>query len=624
MELFDLGDSSISGDIPSEIGLLNELRVLRLTNNMLSGTIPVSLGNLKQLTKLDLSKNKLVGNIPTTFGNFENLISMDLSYNNLNGTIPTELVKLPSLSAFLNLSRNHLSGQLPVEIESLENVAIIDICDNKISGNIPRSIGNCRSLEQLLLARNMLWGEIPADTLGNVRGLETLDLSSNQLSGKIPLDLQDLQLLQLLNLSYNNLEGEIPTAGVFADPSKVHLESNNDLCLGLSCRAGRDRGRKLTLVYITISVAAVVSLFITAGLIWYVRRGRKMMKKGSFEFFVKSQPPMISYNELRVATDGFSEENVVGRGSFGSVYKGTLEGEAVAVKVLDTTIAKSRKTFLAECEALRHVRHRNLVKLMTVCASIDAKNEEFLGLIFEFMNNGSLDDWISGKRRRDADDKRFNVLERLRCVIGIASAIDYLHNETETPIVHCDLKPSNVLLDSDMTPKVADFGLAQLLINVDANNQTSISSTHTLKGSIGYIPPEYGYGVKPSTAGDVYSYGILLLEVFTWKSPSDEMFGGGVSLRSWVQQQFPTNIDNVLDVELIEQICDEESTSPCTKPQSLRNCLVAVVGVGLSCAAHSPETRINIREALRRLKSVQAIMQKQETANEYCSLQIMD
>lgn len=611
LELLDLGDGSISGEIPSEIGELTELRVLRLANNMFSGRIPDSLGNLKQLTKIDLSKNKLGGSIPTTFGNFQTLISMDLSDNNLNGTIPTELLKLPSLSAFLNLSRNHLSGPLPVEIESLENIAIINICDNKISGNIPRSIGNCKSLEQLLLARNMLSGVIP-DTLGSVRGLETLDLSSNQLSGEIPLDLQDLQSLQLLNLSHNNLEGSIPTAGVFADPSKVHLESNHNLCSGLSCTRPRDRGRRLTFVYIIVSVAAAVSLCFTVGLIWYVRRGKRLMKKGSFESFIKSQPPMISYNELRLATDGFSEENVVGRGSFGTVYKGILEGAAVAVKVLDTTIAMSRKSFLAECAALRQVRHRNLVKLTTVCSSIDAKNEEFLAMVFEFMSNGSLDDWISGKRR-DANNMKFNVLERLRCAIGVASAIDYLHNETETPIVHCDLKPSNVVMDSDMTPKVTDFGLAKMLL--DADNQTSISSTHTLKGSIGYIPPEYGYGVKPSTAGDVYSFGILVLELFTGRSPTDEMFGGGVSLTRWVQQQFPTNVEQVVELELVEMsnLCGREW-------------LVTVMGVGLSCAAESPDGRIGIREALRKLKTAEEMLQKHQllNAHEYCSLHIVD
>lgn len=157
----------------------------------------------------------------------------------------------------------------------------------------------------------------------------------------------------------------------------------------------------------------------------------------------------------------------------------------MAVKVLDTAMARSRKCFLAECAALKNLRHRNLVKLVTICSSVDSKNEEFLALIFQFMSNGSLDDWIRGKRRH-ANGAGLSACERLRSAIGIASAIDYMHNETEVPIVHCDLKPSNVLLDTDMTPKVADFGLAKLLLE---EKQSSSSLTRTLKGSIGYIPP---------------------------------------------------------------------------------------------------------------------------------------
>lgn len=482
LELLDLGDGSISGEIPSEIGMLKELRVLRLANNTISGTIPPSLGNLKELTKIDLSKNKLVGKIPTSFGNFQSLIFMDLSENNLNGTIPTQLFNLPSLSAFLNLSRNELTGAIPEEIGLLQNVAIISFSDNKFSGSIPTSLGSCKSLEQLLLARNTLSGVIP-NTVGTIRGLETLDLSTNKLSGEIPSDLKNLQSLQLLNLSYNSLEGEIPTTGVFADPSRVHLEGNEGLCSGFLCRKTHDRGRRLWLVYVAVSVAALISLSLTIGLIWYVRRGRKMLK-GWVEPFVKSRTLMISYNELKVATNDFSLDNLVGSGSYGFVYKGILQGGLVAVKVLDAAVTRSRKSFEAECEALRNVRHRNLVKLVTVCSSIDAKNEEFLAMIFEFMSNGNLGDWISGERR---EESRFDALARLRCAVGIASAVEYLHNQSETPIVHCDLKPSNVLLDSDMTAKVADFGLAKLLL--DANNQTLMSSTHTLKGSIGYIPP---------------------------------------------------------------------------------------------------------------------------------------
>ncbi|KAL3621317.1 hypothetical protein CASFOL_036229 [Castilleja foliolosa] len=602
LELLNMSYSSISGEIPSEIGELRELRVLGLAGNNISGKIPVSLGDLRFLTKIDMSKNNLVGNIPKSLGNIQSLSSIDLSDNMLNGSIPTEIVNIPGLSAFLNLSQNHLTGSLPLEIGSLEKVAVINISDNMLSGNIPMSIGECKSLEQLSLARNMLSGPLP-DTLESIRGLEILDLSSNQLSGSIPFDLQNLQSLQLLNLSFNYLEGEIPTDGVFADPFKVHLESNQNLYV--CCKNPRKSEKKLTSVYIIVTIVVAISLCFAIGLIYFVRRGKGRVNS-SIES-LRAQPQMVSYEELRVATDNFNEENLIGRGGFGSVYKGIIQGVAVAVKVLDTATANSRKTFLAECAALRLLRHRNLIKLTTVCSSINSKNEEFLALIFEFMSNGSLDDWISGKRSQ-ANGVALDFCDRLRFAVGIASAIDYLHNETEVPVVHCDLKPSNVFLDSDMTPKVGDLGLAKLLLDTDS--KMSLSSTHALRGSIGYIPSEYGYGEKPSTAGDVYSFGILLLELFTGRSPTHETFFGGLSLTSWVQMHFPTDIDQVLEFDLLQEMNNYFDEGKSSRTQNHCDCLITVLGVGLSCAAESPDARIAIRDALHKLKDVEKKLQK--------------
>ncbi|KAK4479600.1 hypothetical protein RD792_015120 [Penstemon davidsonii] len=469
---FFMGGNNIYGSIPSTICELKALDLLNMSYSSISGEIPQEIGQLTELR------------IPNSFANFQNLITLDLSNNKLNGSIPRHLFSLPRLSAFLNLSHNHFSGPIPEEIELLENVVTINISDNKLSGNIPDSISNCQSLEQLLLSRNELSGQIP-DNLASVRGLETLDLSSNQLSSAIPFGLQSLQSLQLLNLSFNRLVGEIPKGGVFADSSKVYLESNQNLCSDMSCENTRKKRLTSSFIYVIISVSIVIFLCFVIGLIYYFRKG-KGINKSSFEF-LKTQHQMISYDDLRLATDNFSEEKLVGNGSFGFVYKGLLQGVVVAVKVLDATTARSRKSFLAECEALRNVRHRNLVKLVTICSSIDSKNNEFLALVYEFMSNGSLDDWLTGKMRR-SDGTSLSLLDRLWCTIGIASAIDYLHNETQIPIVHCDLKPSNVLLDSDMTPKVSDFGLAKILLHPD-NNEFSISCTHTLRGSIGYIPP---------------------------------------------------------------------------------------------------------------------------------------
>ncbi|CAK9145166.1 unnamed protein product [Ilex paraguariensis] len=597
LTLLNLSYNSISGQIPQEMAQLEKLQMLGLAGNRISGIIPSSLGNFQKLNDIDLSRNEFVGSIPTSFGNFRYLFSMDLSNNKLNGGIPKEILNLSSLSTFLKLSNNFLSGPLPQEVGFLENVGTIDLSSNRLSGNIPPSIAKCQSLEKLFMANNMFSGPIP-DTLVKVKGLEILDLSSNQLSGSVPPGLQNLSL-QFLNLSFNNLEGEIPTGGIFSNISKVHLEGNPKLCFHSACQNSGGGGRvRLILVRVIIAIVALLALCFTVGLLFYIRKSKANVM-ASFESF-KRQHQIVSYDELRLATGNFNQENQIGRGSFGAVYKGYLgEGIAVAVKVLDTQINGSWKSFFAECAALRNTRHRNLLKVITTCSSVDFRNMEFLALVYEFMSNGSLDDWINGKRRK-SDGEGLDIVDRVNVASDVACAINYLHHECESPMVHCDLKPSNVLLDEDMVAKVGDFGLAKLLI---ARTGTQ-SSTNVLKGSIGYIPPEYGLGEKPSAAGDVYSFGIMLLELFTGKKPTHESFVGGINLKKWVQLAFPNNMEQVLDPELLSEIenfgCDDQSIS-----LEIRcDCLKTVVGIALSCTSDSPTERISMKEVYRKLQCV--------------------
>jgi len=489
LKLLNISYNSISGEIPHELGQLTELQELSLAGNELSGVIPDSLGNLLKLNLIDFSRNKLVGTIPTSFGNLQSLLYMDLSSNQLNGSIPTEILNLPTLSNVLNLSLNSLGGPIP-QIGRLSGVASIDFSSNELDGGIPSSFSNCLSLENLFLNRNQLSGSIPK-ALGEVRALETLDLSSNQLSGTIPVELQNLQVLRLLNLSYNDLEGAIPSGGVFQNLSAVHLEGNGNLCLQSPC-VNRGEGRKVRR-YIIVAIAVALVLCLTIGSILYIKS--RKVKVGSLSSSslstseqLKPLAPMISYDELRLATEEFNQENLLGVGSFGSVYKANLShGTTVAVKVLDILRTGSLKSFFAECEAMKNSRHRNLVKLITSCSSVDFKNNDFRALVYEYLCNGSLEDWIKGKRKH-ANGNGLNLMERLNIAIDVACALDYLHNDSEIPVVHCDLKPSNILLDADMTAKVGDFGLARLLIK-RSTNEVSISSTHALRGSIGYIPP---------------------------------------------------------------------------------------------------------------------------------------
>ncbi|XP_031283270.1 LRR receptor-like serine/threonine-protein kinase EFR [Pistacia vera] len=601
LTLLNLNNNSISGGVPDVIGQLKELQYLGLAGNKISGSIPNSLGNLRKLNQIDLSGNELVGGIPTSFENFQSLLSLDLSNNRLNKSVPKEILNLPSLSTILNLSRNFLDGPLPQEVGVLENVVTIDLSHNRLSGNIPSSFEGCKSLEELLMANNEFSGTIP-NTLGEVKGLEVLDLSSNQLSGSIPSDLQKLEALRSLNLSYNNLEGQIPSSGVFKNISNVHLEGNQKLCMHLGC-ANSQSDERLNKIYVITAVMAAMAVCFLIALVIVVRR-RKTKATGASELS-NGKPQMISYSELRQATGNFNQENVIGSGSFGSVYKGYLiEGIHVAVKVLDIKRTGSWKSFLAECEALKNVRHRNLVKLITSCSSLDFRNMEFLALVYEFLSNGSLADWTQGQRKNE-NGKGLSFLQRLNISIDVASALDYLHHDCEIPIVHCDLKPGNILLDEEMTAKVGDFGLARLL-HERRSHQSSISSTVVVKGSIGYIPPEYGLGEKPSTSGDVYSFGVMLLELFTGMSPIQESFSGELNLVKWVESSFPENVMQVLDAELNNLQHQGQSINP----EKQNHVLITIIGVGLSCTKDSPDRRISIREALRSLKTAKDTFMK--------------
>ena len=202
----------------------------------------------------------------------------------------------------------------------------------------------------------------------------------------------------------------------------------------------------------------------------------------------------VSYQSLLNATNGFSFANLIGVGSFGSVYKGILDQykHTVAIKVMNLGYHRASKSFKAECEALRNIRHRNLVKVFIACSSIDYQGHDFKALAYEFLENGNLDEWLHPTPRKNESllkQRKLSLLQRLNIAIDVASALDYLHNHCDTPIVHCDLKPSNVLLDEEMIGHVSDFDLARFLHDIVHSSSINQSSSIGVKGTIGYTPP---------------------------------------------------------------------------------------------------------------------------------------
>ncbi|XXG71821.1 hypothetical protein AAC387_Pa07g1059 [Persea americana] len=277
--------------------------------------------------------------------------------------------------------------------------------------------------------------------------------------------------------------------------------------------------------------------------------------------------------------------------SYGSVYKGTLDciRKIVAVKVLNLQRRGASKSFIAECKALRNVRHRNLLKVLTVCSSIDSKGDDFKALVFNYMANGNLERWLHPSMDEQHQPKYLSLIQRLNIAVDVASALNYLHNSCKKPIVHCDLKPSNILLDDDMNAHVGDFGLARFLSEVTSNCSQNQTSSTGVKGTIGYIPPEYGMGGGVSTFGDIYSYGILLLEMFTGKKPTDEIFNENLSLHQFAKLALTERVIEIVDQKLLSAEAEalNESQTPTNAETKLEMCLISTFKVGVACCVVS-------------------------------------
>ncbi|WVZ72318.1 hypothetical protein U9M48_020800 [Paspalum notatum var. saurae] len=628
LEILLIANTSISGLIPETIGRLENMVQLGLYNNRLSSLIPSSLGNLTRLNELLLYNAILEGPIPASLGNLTNLFVLDLSANQLNGSIPREILQIPALSYVLNLSYNSLSGPLHGEVGSLANLNQLILSGNQLSGNIPDSIGNCKSLELLLLDQNSFEGRVPQplenlkglyllnltmnkmsgsipDALCSIGDLQELYLAHNNLSGLIPVCLQNLTSLSKLDLSFNDLHGEVPKKGVFGNDTNLSIDGNDELCGGTpqlhlapcSMFVVEKKKRHLS-SSLMITLMSTSSLVFLVSIFALVRLTHKKLRKRNGSQLIpttREQYGRVSYQALLNGTNGFSEANLIGQGSYGAVYKCILhdQGTIVAVKVFNTQISRTTRSFVAECEALRRVRHRCLMKIITCCSSINHQGQEFKALVFEFMANGSLNGWLHPNSGTLVHTNTLSLEQRLNIAVDIMDALDYLHNHCQPSIIHCDLKPSNILLSEDMSARVGDFGISRILSKSASNILQYSNSTTGIRGTIGYVAPEYGEGSPVSTQGDVYSLGILLLEMFTGKSPTDEMFSDSLDLHKFSENALPERIWEIVD----PTIWMHTNAYNRSARNGIINCLVSVVALGISCSKKQPRERIPIQDA---------------------------
>ncbi|KAL6896556.1 hypothetical protein ACP4OV_007128 [Aristida adscensionis] len=644
-----LSNNQLTGDLPDSTGRMKMLHDLRFENNLLAGMLPSSLGNLTQLELIYAHNNSFRGPLPSSLGNLQKLTQATFSNNEFSGALPREIFNLSSMSYTLVLSSNQFVGSLPSEVGRLTKLTYLYLSGNNLSGSLPDELSNCQSMMELFLdgnsfnnsipasiskmqglvllnlTNNMLSGVIP-EQLGQMNGLEGLYLAHNDLSGEIPNTLENMDSLNQLDISFNHLSGQVPMHGVFANTTGFIFVGNNRLCGGIqelnlpACPGTMGHGPKgnKTVLKIVIPIACAITLCLILAFIVFIlkRKSKSRPARTTSLHLVSDNYPRVSYDELFRATDGFSVANLIGTGRYGSVYKGTLcirnTRIEVAVKVFDLQQSGSSKGFLAECEVLSKIRHRNLISVITCCSSFDSNQNEFKALVFDFMANNSLDKWL----HQDLHPMQLSVppsqgltlMQRLSIAADIADALDYLHNNCQPPVVHCDLKPSNILLDRNLNAHVGDFGLAKILSDSEGKILINSKSTIGIRGTVGYLPPEYGEGSEVSPSGDVYSFGILLLEMLTGKVPTHSIFIDGLTLPKHIEMAFPDQLMDIVDPVMLPTgetyLRDLQDKSQ--GQGDISDIIFSVTKLAMLCCRQTPTERMCTRDDAIEMRRIRA------------------
>ncbi|GJU65864.1 receptor-like protein kinase HSL1 [Tanacetum coccineum] len=582
--------NNLSGEIPKSLGTCNSLKSFWVTGNNFSGVIPDGLWKAYRLETMIINANSFSGELPRELA--PNLSRLEISNNQFSGQIPTSVSSWTTLSVF-KASDNILDGEIPQDLTALSNLATLFLDGNHFTGGLPATIASWSSLNTLNLSRNQLSGPIPAG-LGFLARLTVLDLSRNNFSGQIPSQLG--QQLVILDLSENKLNGRIPSQldnGAF-DSSFLNnpgLCSNNP-SMGLgSCNSGSksEPSSKISAKFVAIIASIAVIMFLLAVLmtgyvvVLYRRRKYELDSNWKFTSFQK-----LNFTESTILPR-LTENNMIGHGGSGKVYRVPVNrsGDVVAVKKISSKKdldLRLEKEFLAEVEILSMIRHSNIVKLMG-CISCD--NSKLL--VYEYLENRSLDRWLHQKHtpssRGLSGSVRHVVLDwpkRLQIALGAARGLSYMHHDCTPGVVHRDVKTSNILLDSEFNAKIADFGLARILVK-----ESELNTMSTVAGSFGYMAPESAHTTKVNEKIDVYSFGVVLLELTTGKEASNGNEHSSLAEWAWQHALGGAPIADVLDDDVNEPMYLNE--------------MITVFKLGLCCTSKLATNRPSMKEVCQML-----------------------
>nr|GME05593.1 leucine-rich repeat receptor-like tyrosine-protein kinase PXC3 [Ipomoea batatas] len=545
-----LGSNSLAGPIPPKpFQSLQNLTYLELENNQLNGNIPLELLSCKNLALLNLAQNKLAGPLPADIGNLINLQVLKLEMNGFVGGIPDSISKLNKLQR-LNMSWNSLTGIIPDSISTLHTLTNLDLRENGLNGSIPNSIGNLNNLLELQLGNNQLSGFIPEMPM---QLQIALNLSHNLFTGPIPTTLARLTALEVLDLSNNTFSGQIPESMTRMSGLTHLILANNHL-------------------------SGVVPMF------------PKVDDENLHPRDDISQPQVIQGNlltangihrssiDFKKAMEAVAESsNIILKTRFSTYYKAVMpSGGSYFVKRLNWSDKifqlGNHERFGGELEHLGKLSNSNVMIPLAYVLAADSAY-----LFYDFAPAGTLYDVLHGSTETTLD-----WASRYSIAIGVAQGLAFLHSINSSPILLLDLSSKSIMLKSLNEPQLGDIELCKL---IDPSKSTGNLST--VAGSVGYIPPEYAYTMRVTVAGNVYSFGVVLLELLTGKAAVSQ----GTELAKWVLSNSAqqNKWDHILDFGV-------SKTSVAVRSQML-----SVMKVALACVSVSPEGRPKMKSVLRML-----------------------
>ncbi|KAI3761298.1 hypothetical protein L1987_51710 [Smallanthus sonchifolius] len=626
-----LGNNSLTGELPAELGNCKSLLWLNLQNNQLSGPIPTELTNIGKNATPSFLLNReddLIADsgecstlkrwIPADYQPFTfvyTLLNMKKcrslwdkllkGYGIFPVCLPESNVRVQKISGYIQFSYNRFSGEIPRGIGNMDDYSMLHLGGNEFSGTLPDEIGEM-ALIVLNVSQNKFSGRVPMQ-LGNLNCLRNLDLSYNNFSGTFPTSLNNLTDLSSFNVSYNAyISGYIPDTGqlatfdiwsFFGDPL-LRLPSfiTNSTNSSSTTSGGRLTQPKWGALFIfaflllAFTVCGIMTAIVCLATKTTANQPHFLLsevKSGSYGDsspwlsdkvkVVRLDKTAFTHADILTATGNFSNDRIIGRGGYGTVYRGVLpDGRVVAVKKKLREGIEGEKEFKAEMEVLTGNGfgwpHPNLVTLYGWCLDGSEKL-----LVYEYMEGGTLEDLIH-------DRIRFPWRRRIHVAIDVAHALVFLHHECHPPIVHRDVKGSNVLLDKKGTARVTDFGLARV-VDVGGSHVSTM-----VAGTIGYVAPEYGHTCKATTKGDVYSYGVLVMELATGRRAVE---GGEEYLVEWSRRM--TGRRSIIPVSLLVSGLAEGAAE-----------MRELLRLGVRCTNDTPQSRPDMKQVLDTLLQISA------------------